>query len=550
MIKHHKSNYGTGRAILGGAAILLLMVMGCDNSTSPNQDLKSSNDIPVITNSGDTVNAMHDELPIYTTDGFYFLPPMVKSSEYSGTFDAGLSPIVEICETTACENIHASFAMDGEGSEQVRVDEEDEHYIVNWNTNSSGAMAGEIYRIRVSVNDLVLGHADVAVVSNGREANQHRSAGEIAIVANQTLPVKFRIETDIEQDDTESNAFTTTWDTSLGNGSTVTLAIGGEVNAIIDWGDGTIQPVTTPGPHTHDFGVDGIYTVRVTGNVEAYNSFENGLTGEYAKKLVSVDSWGDVGFKSMYLAFFQAENLKTVPNHTNGLETVVDMTGMFASASYFNQEIGNWDTGNVTTMFGMFALAGSFNHDIGGWETGNVTDMSWMFSNATSFNQDIGDWNTGNVTDMSWMFYEATDFNQDIGSWNTEKVTTMDCMFALASSFNQDIGNWNTKNVTNMDCMFQGARVFNQDIGGWNTSNVVTMSGMFWGATSFNQDIGEWDTGNVTNMRHMFYNASSFNQDLSGWCVSKMNLEQTQFDTGADNWTLPDSRPIWGTCPE
>ena len=180
-----------------GAAILLLMVMGCDNSTSPNQDLKTSHDIPVTMQSGDAVNATHNELPIYTTDGFYFLPPMVKDAEYSGNFDPDLSPVVEICETPACDAFHASFDMDGEGSEQVRVDEEDEHYIANWSARSTGAEAGQTYRLRVLVNDLVLGHADVHVVRNGRDANEYRSAGEVAIVANQTLPVKFRVETGI-----------------------------------------------------------------------------------------------------------------------------------------------------------------------------------------------------------------------------------------------------------------------------------------------------------------------------------------------------------------
>ncbi len=374
-----------------------------------------------------------------------------------------------------------------------------------------------------------------------------------------------------------SSAFVTTWDTSLAYDTTVTLALAGEVDAIIEWGDGNVEVVTTPGPHVHDFGVDGIYTVSVTGSVTAYNSLDNGGGDPWSEeaKLVSVDSWGQVGFTDMYLAFFQCSNLVSVPGTSDGIEDVADMGYMFLYASSFNQDISGWDTSNVTDMGGIFCGASAFNQDIGGWNTSSVTDMSemfyfasafngnissWdtssvnnmrqMFHFATSFNQDIGGWNTSNVTDMGGMFNNASSFNQDIGGWNTSNVTDMGGMFNNASSFNQDIGGWNTSSVNNMYRMFYYASAFNQDIGNWDTSNVTGMSEMFCGASAFNQDIGGWDTSSVNNMYRMFFGASSFNQDLSGWCVTALYVSPPpNFDKAATSWTLPDSRPTWGTCP-
>jgi len=367
----------------------------------------------------------------------------------------------------------------------------------------------------------------------------------------------------------KNDAFVTTWDTGLAEGTTVTLALSGNVDVTIDWGDGTVEDVNTVGPYVHDYGADGMYTVSVTGSAEAYNSYSSGGAVSERKKLISVDSWGRLGFTSLYRAFFNCSNLVSVPATSHGIEAVTNMSGMFYYASLFNSDIGGWDTSNVTNMRWMFYYASLFNADIGNWDVSGVTDMRAMFYQADSFNQDIGSWDTSSVNDMNSMFMHAKSFNQDIGSWDTSGVTDMVHMFSSAESFNQDISSWDTSGVTAMTGMFNRALAFNQDIGSWDTSAVTDMRYMFWNAASFNRDIGSWNTSNVTDMDHMFgyavsfnqdisgwdtsnvtdmewmfYNASSFNRDLSGWCVENISSEPKFFDDNAGNWVLP--RPNWG----
>ncbi|HVF38845.1 MAG TPA: hypothetical protein VM939_03020 [Gemmatimonadaceae bacterium] len=128
--------------------------------------------------------------------GFYFLPPLAPAVTYGGVFDPNRSPEVEICELTqnGCGNIIARFTRTtGAGSERVRVDTEAERYVVNWHTKSGNVVENGAYRIRVTINSVELGYADVVTTANG-SSKRVSPSGTATVVLGSTLPIAFRIE--------------------------------------------------------------------------------------------------------------------------------------------------------------------------------------------------------------------------------------------------------------------------------------------------------------------------------------------------------------------
>lgn len=92
--------------------------------------------------------------------------------------------------------------------------------------------------------------------------------------------------------------------------------------------------------------------------------------------------------------------------------------------------IGEWDTSQVTSFEALFyrnVTNNTFNEPLGMWQTGNVTTMRSMFFNCTSFNQDISGWNTSSVTTMRTMFNGASSYNQV-----RETIRSKPCCYIIA----------------------------------------------------------------------------------------------------------------------
>jgi len=197
----------------------------------------------------------------------------------------------------------------------------------------------------------------------------------------------------------------------------------------------------------------------------------------------------------------------------------------------------------VTDLSNAF-LNTNFNQNIGHFDTSNVTSLLNLFRNNSTFNQNINSWDVSNVTDFRNVFLFSTSFNQPLNQWDVSSGIDMQGMISYATSFNQNINTWDVSNVINMAFMFNGSTNFNQPLNNWDVSNVENMRTMFNLCSNFNQPLNNWNTSSVTNMLDMFNRALNFDQDLSSWCVQQIPTQPIGFDNNASSWTLP--RPNWG----
>jgi surface protein len=381
--------------------------------------------------------------------------------------------------------------------------------------------------------------------------------------------------------------FISTWKTdnlsataSAANQITLPLALTGSYNFMVYWGDNTSSSISSAlQPEvTHSYATAGTYNVTMSGYIKGFQ-FSNGRD---RRKIINISQWGGLKLSSAVGAFFGCDaltlnNVTDTPNlyvaNYNGLSgptlsatfrscslitsisranewdtSKVDvMAQTFFAANRFNQNIGNWNTSNVTNLSLIFcgpapAFTHSFNNgnsdSIRNWDTSKVNNFNGVFFYNPNFNQPVGDWNVSSGSNFNNMFTFSTGFNQPLNNWSTSNAVSMSQMFLSASSFNQPLNNWDTSKVVTMASMFGSAFNFNQDIGSWNVSNVNNFNNMFGGTAartgSFNNGgadtLKNWNTSNATNMGFMFFMQPSFNQNIGTWDTSKVQFMNAMFN--------------------
>ena len=245
-------------------------------------------------------------------------------------------------------------------------------------------------------------------------------------------------------------------DTSLGD-ATPTYNAGANgtpsgVNAVVTWGDGSFERVTSTGdlPLEHTYSSGGTYEVCLRGRYSL-----TGMTTDSRRKVTDITRWTPGPL---------AENI-----NCNGFDNITTLTAT--------------DQPDQTRFAQFFYSADNFVGGISHW-TIDATSITGMFHSCRNANPSgLGNWDVSGITNLGVTFFVNESFNDDISSWDVSSMTNATRMFQGCLIFNQDLSSWNVGNLSNASFMFQGCSAFTSDLSGWDTSSITNMGTMFQGCT-------------------------------------------------------------------
>ena len=347
--------------------------------------------------------------------------------------------------------------------------------------------------------------------------------------------------------------FSSTWETTgPSEAIEIPLQPGHDFNFLVDWGDGGASKVTSwnDPDKTHTYASAGVYTVTVTGLMEAWEAiFVNGIGMKPEhNRLLTVDELGAVGWLDLERAFYRLSNLTTVSG--GDVSNVTTMNQIFF-ADYTSNEsslttlnTGGWDTTNVTDFFAAFYGVNLVTSlDVSNFVTTNATNMERMFQRMEGISSlNLQNFDTGNVTTMRSMFNGMTTLSSlNVSTFDTSSVTSMRNMFDGTSALTSlNIGSWNVSKVYTMESMFRSSGISSLDLSTWDTSSLVLFSLAFWQSDAVTLNLSGWKTSNVQGMAETFADMPNATDIyLLGW--------STMHDPVADLWINNNSASIYCT---
>ncbi len=152
----------------------------------------------------------------------------------------------------------------------------------------------------------------------------------------------------------DNTSFVTTWKTDnpgTSNNSSIRIpTYGYGYNYHVDWDNhGILDEFNLTGSVIHDFGSPGTYTIRIRGTFPQIYFYYN----TDREKILSVDQWGDISWRSMERAFYGCVNLVVNATDAPDLSNVSNMSYMFTGTRVLIRilPLGFTPVNNMSGMF-------------------------------------------------------------------------------------------------------------------------------------------------------------------------------------------------------
>jgi len=318
-------------------------------------------------------------------------------------------------------------------------------------------------------------------------------------------------------------------------------------NAQVDWGDGTVDTVTTWNGGSHVYASTGTYQVKISGTFPAFNYAT--IAGAWKDYLTRIVQWGNIEWKSFFGAFGVFPNLTSLPSDYPDITGLTDRrpSQMFFQCFALTEcDLSNWqNTGNFAgdSSDMLNGLTKATNINLTGWDTSG-------FTNAEGFMTECGrltggctvtapnlDWSS--TATMKEMFFRSCLLPAtDLSNWTlrTAGVTLEDFFqqagFLSTPIFNgistPDLSTWNnTSGIKNIkEFAFNAFALKSVNLTGWDTSNVTNMSFAFKGAQHLEEIAGlsTIDVSSVTFANEVFYD------------TRRLHFTNHNFGTSWNNW--------------
>ena len=348
------------------------------------------------------------------------------------------------------------------------------------------------------------------------------------------------------------------------------------INATVDWGDGTVNTVTSFDDvnASHTYATPGEHFITVTGVI---NGWENGLApAPHSLQMKNISKWGP--FEISTGAPFAFNSNLTITATDAPSITSTTLRGAFYSCEQFDElppGFNTWDFSSLTASdaFGFLfgETTGLVSADLSGIQLNSTVGASNMFINSTVETIDCSNVKFGK---SPFSFQGLDVVSIDFTNSDTSTCTNMASVFTGCLNLTDlDLSSWDTSNVTNILNIFGTTRLDYLNISNWDLSSIpyanpsvpndgVYTAGMFMDSITQNLiaenvtpgpvaarnifgsfysgrppgqfpgglDLSTWNMSTAVDIAYMFFNIRNTpSLNISGWDTSNVQKMNSTF---------------------